>query len=625
MSPYLYPGRVESITSSIVNTLARRGGHGTGSFLKGWEAEGEDGLKYSWGLTGVDQTGNYYWVHFFGYLFLAITVCLLGLHIFNMFWKQMRHMSVLGDPSRQGYWKINQTTWWPWVNRYLLAAPFWRKRHNRGFQLSSAIDNGTLPGRWHSIILLLYVAFNVAFCLVLPWDEEAGSIVAALRGRSGTLSALNLVPTILFALRNNPLIPLLQVSYDDFNLFHRWAARITIVEALVHTLAWAVNTKNGGGWKAIEAGLRDEPSYTWGLVGTVAFTFLGIQAWSPFRHAFYETFLNIHRLMVVLALVGLYVHLEQHGLPQLPWMHIVIGMWCVEIAMRLLRIWYTSLNFTSTSHIKVEALPGEACRVTIDLKRPWNPRPGCHVHVYLPALNPLTPWTSHPFSVAWSPETNMDDKEMTLRKLESDVAPFAPRSSKQISLICRARTGLTRKMYERAAAAPYNSFTTWGAIEGPYGGHHSLDSYGTVLLFAGGVGITHQVMYLKHLVEGAANGTTATQKIVLIWTIPDTECLEWIRTWMDEILRLPGRKKVLRIKLFISRPKRKLENKSETVQMFPGRPNTRAIVQDEAHNRNGAMAVTICGSGAFADDVRDAARGVMTKGSVDFIEEAFTF
>ena len=618
MSAFLRPRRVEQ-PSAPSNDLTRR------HFLSGWDAADFDGLKYSYGLTGVDQIGNYMWVDMFLYMLVAIAALLLILRIANMFWRHQRHLTVMANPTNQNYWAINRTRIWPWLNRHILAAPLWKKRHNAAFQISSAIDNGTLPGRWHTIMLVVYVALNAAWCVALPYSVlDHKQTVAALRGRSGTLAALNLIPTILFALRNNPLIPLLQVSYDDFNLFHRWAARITIVEAIVHTIAWMYNTHHGAGWAAVSSGLRTEGSYGWGMVGTAAFTFIGIQAWSPFRHAFYETFLNIHRLCVMVALIGLYKHLEMHNLPQVPWMHLVFIFWGGEYVFRGASILYFGFSLKKFSSIKVEAMPGEAVRVTIDLVREWHPRPGCHAHMWMPRMSL---WSSHPFSVAWAPTLTPDSKEMTLPILEGDAltAPGAPQKSRQISLICRARTGLTRQMYERACNSPNEQFTVWGFIEGPYGGHHSLDSYGTVVLFAGGVGITHQVMYLKHLVAGHANRTTATRKVVLIWTVPDSDCLEWVRPWMDEVLRMPKRKDVLRIKLFISRPKGRVESSSETVKMFAGRPKPEALIEEEVRHRQGAMAVTVCGSGGFADGVRAAVRPWLTEGSIDFIEEAFTY
>ncbi|KAF2828100.1 hypothetical protein CC86DRAFT_204260 [Ophiobolus disseminans] len=618
MSAFLRPRRVER-PSTTANDLNRR------HFLSGWDAADFDGLKYSYGLTGVDQIGNYMWVDAFLYMLVAIAGLLLILRVANMWWRHQRHLTVMANPNNQNYWAVNRTTLWPWLNRHILAAPLWNKRHNAAFQISSAIDNGTLPGRWHTIMLVVYVGLNVTWCAALPYRVlDHKQTLAALRGRSGTLAALNLIPTILFALRNNPLIPLLQVSYDDFNLFHRWAARITIVEAIVHTVAWMYNTGHGAGWAAISNGLRHEGSYGWGMVGTAAFTLIGIQAWSPFRHAFYETFLNIHRVCVIAALVGLYKHLEMHNLPQVPWMHLIFIFWGCEYLARGASILYFGFSLKKFSNIKVEAMPGEAVRVTIDLVRDWHPRPGCHAHMWMPAMSL---WSSHPFSVAWATTISPDSKEMTLPILEGDalMAPGAPQKSRQISLVCRARTGLTRKMYERACKAPNETFTIWGFIEGPYGGHHSLDSYGTVVLFAGGVGITHQVMYLKHLVGGHANRTTATQKLVLIWSVPDSDCLEWVRPWMDEVLRMPQRKNVLRIKLFITRPKGRVESSSDTVKMFAGRAKPEALIEEEVRHRQGAMAVTVCGSGGFADGVRSAVRPWLTVGSIDFIEEAFTY
>ena len=51
------------------------------------------------------------------------------------------------------------------------------------------------------------------------------------------------------------------------------------------------------------------------------------------------------------------------------------------------------------------------------------------------------------------------------------------------------------------------------------GGHHNLDSYGTVMLFAAGIGITHQVPYVRSLVTGYANNTVACRKLTLVWII----------------------------------------------------------------------------------------------------------
>jgi hypothetical protein len=55
--------------------------------------------------------------------------------------------------------------------------------------------------------------------------------------------------------RNNPLISLLGMSFDQFNLLHRWLGRIVVLEALAHTVAHlAKNTVTKGAtvaWSSI--------------------------------------------------------------------------------------------------------------------------------------------------------------------------------------------------------------------------------------------------------------------------------------------------------------------------------------------------------------------------------------
>src|SRR5438034_115156 len=60
-------------------------------------------------------------------------------------------------------------------------------------------------------------------------------------------------------------------------------------------------------------------------------------------------------------------------------------------------------------------------------------------------------------------------------------------------------------------------------IEGPYGNELNLGSYGTVLLFATGIGIAGQLPYVKQLLEGYHNCKVKTRRIALFWET-DSEC-----------------------------------------------------------------------------------------------------
>jgi hypothetical protein len=62
------------------------------------------------------------------------------------------------------------------------------------------------------------------------------------RTRTGTMAVVNLLPLVVMAGRNNPLIKLLNVPFDTWNLLHRWFGRIVVLESLAHILAWMVFT-----------------------------------------------------------------------------------------------------------------------------------------------------------------------------------------------------------------------------------------------------------------------------------------------------------------------------------------------------------------------------------------------
>jgi ferredoxin-NADP reductase len=260
-------------------------------------------------------------------------------------------------------------------------------------------------------------------------------------------------------------------------------------------------------------------------------------------------------------------------------------------------------------------------RVTLKVARPWVFRPGQHMFLNIPSVGL---WTSHPFSVAWNEPEEVITDEKGLVMTQQDVMGL---QKETVSLLVRRRTGFTDSLYKRVEKAAGGRLSLSAIVQGPYGGITDLDSYGTVVLFAGGVGITHHVPYVRHLVQGFADGLVAARRVTLVWTIQSPEHLEWIRPWMTNILRMDRRREVLRIMLFITRPRntKEIHSPSSTVQMFPGRPNINTLLDMEIENQIGAMGVMVCGTGGLGDDVRYACRQRQSISNIDFIEESFTW
>ncbi|KAJ4987069.1 ferric reductase like transmembrane component [Stagonosporopsis vannaccii] len=585
-----------------------------------------DPFKFSHGLTGVDQPANYLFVNILIATIMVPVIIALAHRLIVYVRNDRRRISVITSCRGQNFWRTDRYSTLGTIKKTFLYASLLGHRLKWALRLKAVIR---LPTRPQAMVLTIYIISNIAYCLAIP-EKGPAQRFADLRGRCGALAAFNLIFTILFALRNNPFIWILGISYDTFNLFHRWAARLVILQSMAHIAAFIYNTyhveyKGQGGFNNIRWVLGHSTSYRWGLAGFTAFMFLSLQSLGPLRRAFYDTFLTLHRLGIIVAMSGVYFHLAKHALPQLPWAYLSISLLAFESAVRIARIIYYNFSWTqgSRTRITAEALPEAATRITISIPRSMNCRPGSHTYLYLPRLAPSS---SHPFSVAWctwSGEATKYNKE-----LPADIDDLAIKySPSTISCIIRARTGMTRSLYDRASGAESKYIELWGLIEGTYYGYHSLSSYGTIVLFAAGVGITHQLSFVRHLLKGFNHNTSATRKILLVWCIPSVECVEWIRPWLEELANTQSFSDIVRLRLYISRPT------PHTGAILPWhfqaevhsqRCSPQEIIDEQILAQIGAMAVTVCGPGGFNDSVRAAVRRRVGLRSIDFFEEAFS-
>ncbi|KAK7917054.1 ferric reductase like transmembrane component [Apiospora marii] len=585
---------------------------------------------YHNGLTGVNQTVNMLFKDMLWWSLGILALTMLTIRLMAIAWTKLRQVSAMSSPGeKQTYWKFSQWSWMPSIKNHLIYAPLWNKRHNREIRLSSAISIGTLPSRFHFILLGLYFSSNFVYMFVLNWaNTNKWSFYAEVRGRSGTLAAVNMIPLIIMAGRNNPLIGMLSVSFDTYNLLHRWMGRMVVIETIIHTIAWAIVQIADGGWESVGFKIVHDSFIASGMVGTFALAILLILSLSPLRHAFYETFLNVHIILALIIFVCTWVHCATAeipgGLPQLPWMVAILLLWFADRFARMLRLVYYNWSRQGFTEASIAALPCEATRVTLFLPRHVEVRPGTHAYL---RFRDVKPWENHPFSVAYishHPRVSTNSLEKDDIITREDIQ----RGTTAVSFIIGAHTGFTRALFDRASLANGQEVIMKAAMEGPYAGHHQLDSYGHAVMFCGSTGITHQLSYLKPLIEGYNDGTIATRRITLVWVIREFEALEWIRPWMNEILRMDNRRDILQMQVFVTRPKNpnQIQSPSSTVKVFSGRPNIMTIVKKEVEQQVGAMCVTVCGPGALADDVREAVREVQHGGSVvDFVEESFTW
>lgn len=571
----------------------------------------------------ADATNSHI-VKYIGYTWAAIMLAMLTYRWSLTLIRHVRRLSNLNHgtsaDSRQSYFAEPEENWAK-IKRHLITAPLLKRRHNREFKLSAAAHMGTLPGRMQTLFLVGYLVMNIIFCVwTIDWTKP-DQWYSDGRNRTGVLAVMNMVPLFLLAGRNNPLIWLLGISFDTYNLIHRWIGRIVIIEAVAHTAFWMgskIFTMGASkGWAVIASSMYESQMILTGTIGTFAFIAILFLTPSIVRHAFYETFLHLHIALAIVAIVVVWIHLN--GIEHQVFVLGALICWIFERLVRVISIVRRNVGNGGTT-AEVEALPGDAVRITLRIAKPWKFRPGQHVYMYMPSVGL---WTSHPFSLAWSQEDDEWNAEKALPISRQDI--FGHKRT-NMSLIVRRRTGFTDKMFRKAEMSPAGKFITSAYVEGPYG-NQSFASYGTVMLFAAGVGITHQVPHVRDLVAGYANGTHATRKVTLVWIIQSPEHLEWIRPWMTAILGMEKRRDILKILLFVTRPRstKEIHSPSSSVQMFPGKPDVGALIQKEQEKQIGAMAVSTCGTGGLADDVRRAVRERCERTEMDFFEEAFSW
>jgi predicted ferric reductase len=586
-----------------------------------------DPFRFSHGLSGVNQTSNYLFVNILIATALTPAILAFCFRIFIAIRNDRRRVSAIASCRGHDFWKKDRYACWGTFKRYFLYAPVTPSRHQQHIKESRGLKRATHHTIPQMAVIVVYGLSNLAYCLAIPVRPRA-QMVAELRGRCGALAAFNLIFTVLFALRNNPLIRILHVSHDTFNLFHRWTARLVMFESIAHVSAFLYNTyqvtySGRSGWHSVGWVLGRSFSYQAGLTAFITFGLLMIHSIGPLRHAFYETFLTLHRVGVVVAISGVYFHLAKHALPQLPWIYLAIALLALELIIRTMRLLFYNYSWgrRSWTRVSLEALPGEVTRVTFALPRSWNAKPGSHVQIYLPRIA----LSSHPFSVAWSRSSGLH--EVSREKLPATIDDLKfEEGPSTISCLIRSRKGMTRSLHKLASNSD-DQVQLWGAIEGPYGGYHTLDTYGTVLLFAAGVGITHQLSFVRHLLSGHNTDTAATRKVSLVWCIANVEALEWVQPWLEEIAAMQNFSRVVRISLHISRMASfELQGRSLPVYLDvkPERCNVQETLDDEVLAQIGAMAVSVCGPSGFSNSVRAAVRRRVGVRSIDYFEEAFS-
>lgn len=514
---------------------------------------------------------------------------------------------------------LNRSRTWTALNSIINYPPLWGQKHRQPVS-RAAMGGGFIPTRGQSAYIAVISLLNLIFLIAPYHNIQPQSVFASLRqqemstigNRAGILAMGNVVALFVFASRNNILLHITGWHYDTFLLFHRWLGYWAIIHAVLHSVILLAYYKIFGDY-ASEA---SQTYWIWGIVATVAAVALWPASVFAIRQRFYELFLSVHHLLVVLFLVGYYYHIwnrYQFKWGYEIWLFIAVGIWAFERIIRVVRMVLGGWRTATIS--EVPGTNGEYLRLDID---------GVYAHgivyLYFPTLTLLF-WQNHPFSVASSfagfdkgssdeeaatgsksektTDANTNSYEVVNRSSSSSTVSSPSGTHTRVTIVIRVRSGITARLASRAAGG---SIRLPVLVEGSYGSAMSsqLSQCTTLLCIAGGVGIS-AVLPLLH--EAGPRGAR------LCWGMRNQSLLE---AYKDEIAGLPP---------------------AVQVEISAGsRLAIKGILKGElceTSNDKGPIGVVVCGPPGMADEVRQtvttlARSGAIRRGVV-LLDETFSW
>lgn len=347
--------------------------------------------------------------------------------------------------------------------------------------------------------------------------------------RTGFITVAQMPLVFILAGRENIIGFLVGVDYQSLNWFHRWLARTFWLCATIHMGFWF---RSWGRYDYIVHQLRNEYYSQCGFAAWCILTFIMISSVWSIRRLAYEFFVLQHLLMFIGFTVAVWLHVDEKVRTSV-WMS--LGFLVFDRVVRY--VWTAYINLSMfhkptgmprglwTHHASFTPLFGNVTRITIqDPGARW--RPGQHMFLTCHSIAPLQ---SHPFTIASIPEDG------------------------KIEFLIRAETGATKRFWEHAVGnnvleaadtigTNVNRRTVF--LEGPYGAHRPLRQFDSVILFAGGMGVTFTMPLLRDIVaqwkkgfsQGGKPHLDVTRHIHFVWSIRSPESYSWFRSELSSML-----------------------------------------------------------------------------------------
>lgn len=419
-------------------------------------------------------------------------------------------------PAAQEEVNVDATLYVPFVNKmfafvrwiiYRPLRPVWtRKRSLPLPPLSILFISGAA--------LILVVVYSFVPRPLFYRSIAFGSPPLAIR--AGMFSVATIPWIIAISMKANFISVITGIGHERLNVLHRFLGYICLILSIIHVIpfyitpVWTDGAESTYGAAKYFAGFSYP--YTTGLAAFSALALLCVHSLPFIRSKAYEFFVIVHAPLSVVFLGFMFWHCNNY-LTSWSYLWATVGIWVGSIVFRLyfqnwIYFWRTS--FLCGEESAITLLPENAVKITIPSQVTW--KPGQFVYLRMPGISFFE---NHPFTIA--------------SLCSEDFPSEYGESYRDIVLVFRPFSGFTRKVVEaHERNGPNQTYRAF--LDGPYGGTtRELTSFDTVVLVAGGSGITAIISHLLLLIKKMREGTAVTKQVHVIWALKRPETAEWFK------------------------------------------------------------------------------------------------
>ncbi|PVH82906.1 hypothetical protein DL98DRAFT_652887 [Cadophora sp. DSE1049] len=468
--------------------------------------------------------------------------------------------------------------------------------------------NGTL------ILLLALIIFvtTLTFGVRPYYREHYGYGSPPLAIQTGFMSLACVPVLIALAGKANIITLLTGISHEKLNIVHRFVAWVSFSLAWCHTIPFFWISYTDGGYENVKIRffMGSGGTTEWGGVPPLINLFLlCILSLPIIRYRIYESFYYSH-IVLSISYLGLLFWHAGNILDSWAYLWATLALWLASWTARAL--WYTQPTniknkWLVSSSTAIFELTVQMTRIEMLAPRGFQFSPAQHCFLRFPSISYTD---SHPFTIVSAPVPS--------------TRGFHGREYQQtLVFLARSHEGFTKKLANYYASHPNQEVQAW--IEGPYGGicRPIERVYDTLILVAGGTGITACLPWLEYVTSKAEN--IRCLDVVLIWVMREREHAAWAEPTLEMVATRTRTPVLVKTRFFVTsapaiveapeadeeNPKTELpgrdsdlQSAGHPIQLAAGRPYIGALIEEEI--MEGKNFVFGCGPEGMRSDIANA-------------------